>query len=276
MKSFSLAFRAAVLALTLVSVASCAVQTSSVQIIGGSSPNSELGFARATVAIGTARALDEGRGHCSGTLISSRFVLTAAHCVIDVYHRPVHTESLFVEVAGADGAERIGVLLWDAHTYAWLHEANKENPAKPPNDLALLLLRNEVSQGDFSAALATVGVKVHDDVVAAGFGRTEPDSRDSAGSLHTIFMQVSRHNSHAKRFDIEVPGGDRGVCHGDSGGSVFMKRGEGWLLAGVISGGPLRRNQTCRGPGWITPVSEYVEWVSSTQRILLIREERLE
>ena len=69
-----------------------------------------------------------------------------------------------------------------------------------------------------------------------------------------------------------IQSGERSSCHGDSGGPLMMRRGDGgWIQVGIVSFGkmPLGAEVSCGHPslyGVYTRVSNYFDWIGNTIR----------
>jgi hypothetical protein len=150
-------------------------------------------------------SLANGHG-CTSTLIGTRILLTAAHCVKDGGSIKIHK--------GVDNYEGTCTV---AKAYATNHSADWAlcvMAAEPPGMIHETLNTN-------SGAL-----QLHMDILLSGFGCAEPDNPTSAsaatyriGPATISVLPTGNSNS------LEMTGG-AALCFGDSGGPAFIVRSE--------------------------------------------------
>lgn len=182
---------------------------------------------------------------CSGSLIDSAHVLTAAHCVYNLAARTTYPLTAFSVVVGQVNRnatcpgcrKRVTGITYDTR---W-------EPADTfrPYDVAVLTLDSPVPSS-IARPIALIGADQRDldavgrTVTAAGWGVTA-----TGGSISQILMQAPltildnattcRADS-ATAFCTSVTDG-RDTCGGDSGGPLFVNSG-GDVLVGIVSAGP--------------------------------------
>jgi hypothetical protein len=161
---------------------------------------------------------------CSGTLISSRFVLTAAHCF--AHQRP----GTVYEVVFAD---KVDGSTAEFHYAREVHVHPAFDPTTHEADLALLRL--DEASGTAPVAFAPVGLDqalVGESVRMVGFGQSDPSVAASAGLKKQALSRVSRVDSVLFRSERQTGM----TCEGDSGGPVFLTTG-GHEQIGLTSSG---------------------------------------
>ena len=213
--------------------------------------------------------------YCGGTLISSLWVVTAAHCaegeqpgnlqVLAGIHNLVDTDPGFV---------RLDVARILVHPdYGQVNQYD--------SDIALLELATPAPfRLPSAAALPINGVAlVPEDVgplvgvtsTVTGWGNRQPGSADYPATLHEVEVPIVSNSDCQIPYGSAitdamicagVPEGGKDSCQGDSGGPlvVFSDARSRWELAGIVSWG----NGCARPdvPGVYTRVSTFARWVA--------------
>lgn len=214
---------------------------------------------------------------CGGTLINEWFVVTAAHCVTDGSGNILATDVILIRL-GIHDLKKLPKLV-KQHDVTSIHKSPSYNSDTLMNDIALLKLRSKAEYDNFVRPACLYG---SDDLTekygtAIGFGFTEKDVLSDV--LKSASMPVVDHQTCLESDrDFFGPLLTRGmvcagytvqnatVCNGDSGGGFFMKKGNKWYLAGIISVTRLREGPAevyCQLKGYaiFTKVSNYLSWI---------------
>ena len=220
-----------------------------------------------------ATAKSPSSGHfCGGTLISAKWVVTAAHCVADGRRFRVYagSQSLLGGGLSFDVAKVI------------VHEAY--DPFTSDNDIALVELGGAVSADGAARQRSALDLAKPVPLIAAdetskrvmppevavvtGWGRTE---EKGAGSPQLQMIEaplVSRDECNAEnKYAGQVSpnmlcagGQGKDSCQGDSGGPLVVVREDGsFALAGVVSWGEGCAKE--QFPGIYTNVANYLDWI---------------
>ncbi|KAL9692306.1 hypothetical protein quinque_015970 [Culex quinquefasciatus] len=224
--------------------------------------------------------------YCGATLINSRYVVTAAHCIKLVLTNWTLTAVRLGEHNITNGEEQ------DCDEYntcadvpvevgiekVILHEEYDAHKKREYNDIALIRLNRDVG---FSTYINPICLPLEDSVrqmnhtgmkvTAAGWGYTE--SNYSSEVKLKVSLDVMNHNRCVKVYksaDIRLQdtqlcaGGKKGedTCGGDSGGPLMREIEGNYHLIGVVSFGAA--NCGTKGvPGVYTNVAMFVDWIQS-------------
>jgi V8-like Glu-specific endopeptidase len=188
-----------------------------------------------------------GHAFCSGTLVSQRLVVTAAHCIDPAMTGGLKFSdmSIFFGSDLASGGTTVQVQTGLMHPM-W-------NPSTFANDIALLLL---TSPAPFDpVAMNTTHFDdtfINRRVRIAGFGVTAATSM-STGTKRQAMTTLTEYTPLDFKYSTD-PGQ---TCFGDSGGPGFLTIGGKEVLAGVTSNG----DPSCTVYGNDTRVDQYLSFI---------------
>lgn len=230
-------------------------------IIGGTDAVGSEDFAKVTVLL-----VDAVQGAvCSGTLLATDTLLTAAHCV---QSQPAALKVVFLADLDALTAENKAQVVRDvtaleaSPTYA-LHQDEEFNNG----DIAIVHFVGGLASGYTTALMAALPkpVKTGDKVLLAGYGNSVGGSEQSgAGKLRSVETSIKNASYSKSEILVEQSLG-KGACHGDSGGPLFIRNRAGALVvAGVTSRGVDDPSDTCGVSAAYTNVGFYVSWIKET------------
>ncbi|KAF2900708.1 hypothetical protein ILUMI_05478 [Ignelater luminosus] len=221
---------------------------------------------------------------CGGSLINSRYVLTAGHCVTDrsnIVSVRLGEHNVKTDV-DCDGSKYCSDPPVDVEVEeVILHEGYNEDDSYIQVDIALLRLKKKINYTKFIQPInlplspelrnkSFSGVTV----VVAGWGRTNTTISSNGIKLKVKLPVISNHdcnhfygknNGHIAGSQI-CAGGEKGkdFCGGDSGGPLMYlnkkAEEENLVVIGIVSYQSTRCGSD-HFPGVYTRVTEYLEWI---------------
>ncbi|CAL4069578.1 unnamed protein product [Meganyctiphanes norvegica] len=206
---------------------------------------------------------------CGGTLVSSRVVVTAAHCFNS-------DEDFFV---GMGGLVTSSFPIKSQHTDIdiIIHEKYRPSASTPQYDIALIILDRDVT---FSSTVQPAALPWYEedinDVTAttliSGWGHIDNDD-NAAETLQVAEVQIWNQKECVdayKEAGNQVTGDmicagyfdySKDSCVGDSGGPLVVNTDNYDILAGITSWGPKGECAKYGFPGVYTRVTSYVSWI---------------
>ena len=196
---------------------------------------------------------------CGGTLISEKYVVTAAHCGNIPY----------VMIGGHDqnNPDDCREVIQVARTI--IHPQYDDQSTR--NDISVLELSRPSAYGPLAASLMDQQVSEGTMVTVAGWGTTSEGGSQSP-VLQKVEVPVSNQAACNEVYNLDADFGSKVICaafaeggkdscQGDSGGPLFLSNGNsGFSLAGVVSFGS--GCARAGAPGVYTKVSAFRQWVN--------------
>ncbi|MFE9559199.1 S1 family peptidase [Streptomyces sp. NPDC006692] len=207
--------------------------------------------------------------NCGGTIINSKYVVTAAHCIVKGANA-----RMVIRVGGVDRKR----ILNDPRSDPRIHTVRRsiiqngysQKEGMVWNDIALIEIN-----GSFTFSPAVQAIKLpqstnirrdYGTFTTLGWGKLSNNSPEP-GMLHEVNVPQSQncyrfHNFSERDHLCGLVKNSKGTCDGDSGGPAAKKINGTWYLIGIPSGGA----GTCAKNGeddYYTRVSTYINWISS-------------
>lgn len=242
-------------------------------ILGGRElDSSDPGF-HSAVGIGKSSS---GTPHCTGVLVSSQIVVTAAHCVPP--EGPLFV--LFAKEGDASANSFLSVAVVDHARF--LDDPEAIRKFRPNFDVAWLRMEMPAPAGFHPARLLTQPNTLESgiDLALVGYGWTEDEKhpRNRRITATKLYDYVDEPHARSLLLFGRTPG--QSSCYGDSGGPAFVRDSEGqWVVAGITRGDsryldlfPSDWNyEDCSsGFGLYTAVGDYAAWIERTAGVSLL------
>ena len=193
---------------------------------------------------------------CTASILNNQFALTAAHCV---ENSDISDMSIIFDTVQRPNSPSRRLVDFKESDY---YDQNRDNILNT-GDLAVIRFAGGVPKG-FRAVKFLSNAKLLTNntmVTAVGYGMIDDQLPQGIGTLRSATLPIL--NSRFSPTEITLNQRARiGVCHGDSGGPVFLQVDGQYYLWGVTSRSTNEKN--CSEAAIITNALMYTGWIYET------------
>jgi V8-like Glu-specific endopeptidase len=215
-------------------------EMSQAAIIGG---KVELGHPAVGAVVGWAHI-------CTGTLVSPKIVVTAAHCLLA--DDPVKNFGLGPSIDNATDVFNIV----KAIPHPQFQQAQVDNAIVQIHDIAVLVLDKEAKVSPMKYRTQTLNGTEGKPITFVGYGQSSLSNPDMVGTKMYVDSSIGDVNSYGF-WNFTSPSNPKNTCGGDSGGPAILATGGVEEVAGVVSAG----DANCVKDGWNTRVDIHAAWI---------------
>ncbi|XP_043801819.1 clotting factor B-like isoform X1 [Apis laboriosa] len=212
---------------------------------------------------------------CGGSLIGSRYILTAAHCTRDHRQRPFAAKQFTVRLGDIDLERNDEPSAPETYMVKQIHAHPKFSRVGFYNDIAVLELTRTVRKSPYVIPICLPQAHYRNERFAGarptvvGWGTTYYGGKESTVQRQAVLPVWRNEDCNAAYFQPITSNflcagysqGGKDACQGDSGGPLMLRADGKWIQIGIVSFG-----NKCGEPGYpgvYTRVTEYVDWIKN-------------
>ncbi|HDZ9389675.1 TPA: GlyGly-anchored extracellular serine protease VesA [Vibrio cholerae] len=213
--------------------------------------------------------------YCGATVLNSRYILTAAHCIYGNSYTMLYTV-VVPQLEDESQFPNGNVQLARAAEFYYPDNYVDSSAVYWPNDIAIIKLESDLNVSNFAGVLNSSinnSYDVNGTYKAIGHGYVNGNVAGGTRLLETTltfvpFATCSAYYGanlgpgHVCFTGPQIGSYRNSTCSGDSGGPVYLDSGSGYVQIGITSFGP----STCGNPALpvtsvFTEVSDYYSWI---------------
>ncbi|ENS5605359.1 GlyGly-anchored extracellular serine protease VesA [Vibrio mimicus] len=215
------------------------------------------------------------RTYCGATVLNSRYILTAAHCIYGDSYAMLYTVAI-PQLQDENDYPNGNIQFARGAEFYYPDNYVHSSSAYWPNDIAIIKLENDLNVSNFVGVLNST---VNDNYPtggtykAVGHGYVNTNTTGGTQLLETnlTFVPFSTctayYGANLSSGHICFTGPQSGsyrnsTCSGDSGGPVYWDNGSGYIQIGITSFGPSICGEASQPVTSVfTEVSDYYSWI---------------
>ncbi|CAM3547644.1 TPA: GlyGly-anchored extracellular serine protease VesA [Vibrio cholerae] len=213
--------------------------------------------------------------YCGATVLNSRYILTAAHCIYGNSYTMLYTV-VVPQLEDESQFPNGNVQFARAAEFYYPDNYVDSSAVYWPNDIAIIKLESDLNVSNFVGVLNSSinnSYDVNGTYKAIGHGYVNGNVAGGTRLLETTltfvpFATCSAYyganlgSGHVCFTGPQIGSYRNSTCSGDSGGPVYLDSGSGYVQIGITSFGP----STCGNPALpvtsvFTEVSDYYSWI---------------
>ncbi|XP_066601678.1 venom protease-like [Prorops nasuta] len=212
---------------------------------------------------------------CGGSLIGSKYVLTAAHCTMDQRQRPFLAHQFTVRLGDVDLQKDDEPSSPETYVVKKIHVHPKFSRLGFYNDIAILELNKQIKRTPYITPICLPSARYENELfigsrpTVVGWGTTFYGGKESTVQRQAILPVWRNEECNAAYFQpitshflcAGYNQGGKDACQGDSGGPLMLRADGHWMQIGIVSFG-----NKCGEPGYpgvYTRITEYVDWIKT-------------
>ncbi|XP_054263251.1 uncharacterized protein LOC128986759 [Macrosteles quadrilineatus] len=212
---------------------------------------------------------------CGGSLIGSKYILTAAHCTKDTRQRPFQARQFTVRLGDIDLKRNDEPSGPQTYRVAEVRAHPRFSRVGFYNDIAVLVLEKSARRSRYVIPVCLPPPQyrhsnfVGDQPTVVGWGTTYYGGKESTVQRQVALPVWKNEDCDRTYFQpinenficAGLKEGGKDACQGDSGGPLVLKKNGRWMQIGIVSFG-----NKCGEPGYpgvYTRITQYLDWISS-------------
>ncbi|TXZ07879.1 GlyGly-anchored extracellular serine protease VesA [Vibrio mimicus] len=215
------------------------------------------------------------RTYCGATVLNSRYILTAAHCIYGDSYAMLYTVAI-PQLQDENDYPNGNIQFARGAEFYYSDNYIHSSSAYWPNDIAIIKLENDLNVSNFVGVLNST---VNDNYPTGGtykaVGHGYVSTNTSGGtqlletnltfipfSTCTAYYGVNFSSGHICFTGPQSGSYRNSTCSGDSGGPVYWDNGSGYIQIGITSFGPSICGEASQPVTSVfTEVSDYYSWI---------------